>query len=518
MSLHSSDYIQDVIGHVPSAMLSLRSDEVSVFSRMNVQGRRRISLPAKLAGITEKVQSDNSDVQESLQDSYSQMKSKLDQLEEYNQKLEEQLSNIFTSISNTVNKAEKSNDLSFHRNNVENIIGDEGCEESEQGSDMFKPFVSPANVKSDSNQFDSARYNEVRHNKLILHLEEENFIFPNLSRSKIPVLPELGETQEFKTAKEQRNVIEEDAELDCFPNYKRGKGASEYINMRGLYKNLKNSNQTYFDNLDRVPTQLTKKPPQPVNIKKTQRSKSTGESTFTLISQSAERFPIKYKQNTNNKISVSNRKTSALGLNGSEHNQSCELPQQENKRRFSSVDNPIFPKLSEIKRREDSRRRISMPKKRSSSEHKLEHRLRSTCHIRGNIEELDYNQNILRKSNSTDQNYSTPQRPPSMSLSLFKNKSSTTSSVATSIGENIEKLSKLPPAYLTFHDESESVDEFFLFSEDVLKINCDTVWEELSIFSKDMGRTLKSSDKKSYSLKATQASNKWKTLWIHRGM
>ena len=71
MSLHSGDNIHDVVGHVPSAMLSLRSDEESVFSRMNIQGGRRISLPAKLAGITEKVQSDKSDIQESLQASYS---------------------------------------------------------------------------------------------------------------------------------------------------------------------------------------------------------------------------------------------------------------------------------------------------------------------------------------------------------------------------------------------------------------------------------------------------------------
>ena len=87
MSLHSGAYIRDLVGHVPSKMLSLRHDEVSVFNRMNIHGRRRISLPSKLSGITEKENSDGRDTQESLNMSYSKMKNKLDELEEYNQQL-----------------------------------------------------------------------------------------------------------------------------------------------------------------------------------------------------------------------------------------------------------------------------------------------------------------------------------------------------------------------------------------------------------------------------------------------
>ena len=102
MSLHSADYIRNLVGHVPSKMLSLRQDEVSVFSRMNIQGRRRVSLPSKLSGITEKGSSDGRDIQESLNKSYSEMKNKLDELEEYNQLLEKQLSDIFSSISASV--------------------------------------------------------------------------------------------------------------------------------------------------------------------------------------------------------------------------------------------------------------------------------------------------------------------------------------------------------------------------------------------------------------------------------
>ena len=111
MSLHSGDYIRDLVGHVPSKMLSLRQDEVSVFNRMNIHGRRRISLPTKLSGITEKENSDGRDTQESLNKSYSKMKNKLDELEEYNQQLEKQLNTIFSSISASVQKADRSGNI-----------------------------------------------------------------------------------------------------------------------------------------------------------------------------------------------------------------------------------------------------------------------------------------------------------------------------------------------------------------------------------------------------------------------
>jgi hypothetical protein len=111
MSLHSGAYIRDLVGHVPSKMLSLRQDEVSVFNRMNIHGRRRISLPSKLSGITEKENSDSRDTLESLNKSYSKMKNKLDELEEYNQQLEKQLNTIFSSISASVQKVDRSGNI-----------------------------------------------------------------------------------------------------------------------------------------------------------------------------------------------------------------------------------------------------------------------------------------------------------------------------------------------------------------------------------------------------------------------
>jgi len=114
MSLHSADYVRDLVGHVPDKMLCLRQDEVSVISRMRIQHTRRVSLPSRLSGITEREHSgdggdiqehsDGGDIQESLNKSYIQMKTKLYELEEYNQKLEKQLSEIFSCISASVSK------------------------------------------------------------------------------------------------------------------------------------------------------------------------------------------------------------------------------------------------------------------------------------------------------------------------------------------------------------------------------------------------------------------------------
>jgi len=506
MSLHSSDYIRDVVGHVPSAMLSLRSDEVSVFSRMNVQGRRRISLPAKLADITEKVQSEKSDIQESLQASYSQMKSKLDQLEEYNLRLEDQLGNIFNNISNTVNKANKQRNLNPSRHILDDIISDENCEESEQESNMLKPFSSAANNRLDRNQFDGHRNDKVEHKKLILHLEEENFTYPNTSRRKMPYLPQFVETKLLKSTKELKNVIEEETEIDCFPNYRRVKEASKYTNMRGLHRKCENNNQT--GNFSQASSQPTKKPPQPLTSKNTQRSRSTGANTFTLRSQSAEQFPIKYKPLPTNQIKCTTKKKSALSLDGSEHKQSCELLQKKSGRRFSSADQP-FVTLAEAKRKEDSRRRMSTASKKANSEHTLDHHLTSRGHVSGNIVYLNQNQNRLRKSNHIYQRYPTSQ---TSSMSPSTNKNSTSSS----IGESIETLPLSPQEFINL--QSESVDEFFLFSEDVLNMEFETVWEELAYFSEDMENICKNTDKKCYHLQAAKASSKWKTLWIYRGI
>jgi len=135
MSPQNTHNINTLVGQVPSAKLSLKKDEVRVFSRQSAQGRRRISLPAKLSGITEKENSDCRDTVESLNKSYSEMKNKLDELDEYNQQVENKLSNIFSSISDSINKADKSYN-SLHQNPaiLGNILLEEGL-----GHETLKP-------------------------------------------------------------------------------------------------------------------------------------------------------------------------------------------------------------------------------------------------------------------------------------------------------------------------------------------------------------------------------------------
>ena len=72
-------------------------------------------MPSKLSGITEKENSDSRDTQESLNKSYSKMKNKLDELEEYNQQLENQLNTIFSSISASAHRADRSGNIGRHQ-------------------------------------------------------------------------------------------------------------------------------------------------------------------------------------------------------------------------------------------------------------------------------------------------------------------------------------------------------------------------------------------------------------------
>ena len=102
-----------------------------------------------------------------------------------------------------------------------------------------------------------------------------------------------------------------------------------------------------------------------------------------------------------------------------------------------------------------------------------------------------------------------------ISPSFFQTEISSSSSLATS--NSIEELPLSPPEYLNFHNESECVDEFFLFSEDVLNMDFDTVCEDLARFSKDMEKVLKQRKENLSFLKAAKASDEWKTLWIYRG-
>jgi len=334
---------------------------VSVLTRMNVQGRRRISLPAKLAGITEKVQSDNSDVQVSLQTSYSQMKSKIDQLEEYNHRLEEQLSNIFTSISESINKADESSHLQTRPiEKLKHIIKEDDYKVRKISThSSFTPRV----VKTGTPEPETNRFEEEKHTKLILILEEE-MLKPNIFKKKNSQETILSfRTKSYKTTKEHSNLT------------------------------------TYIETNDIL------------------------------------------------------RKSES---------------------QFSSIENPPIATLAE-KKIFENRGRISAGTHKATMEKKL-----------------------------IDTLY-TEKRGEAL---LFENTNVTSSKVRTKVNslseENIENMSLSSSEYLNFHDESEGVDEFFLFSENILNMDFDTVWEELAIFSEDLGNVLK----------AATASNKWKTLWI----
>jgi len=345
-------------------MLSLRSAEVSVLTRMNVQGRRRISLPAKLAGITEKVQSDNSDVQVSLQTSYSQMKSKIDQLEEYNHRLEEQLSNIFTSISESINKADESSHLQTRPiEKLKHIIKEDDYKVRKISThSSFTPRV----VKTGTPEPETNRFEEEKHTKLILILEEE-MLKPNIlkknQQKNSQVTIHSFRTKSYKTTKEHSNLT------------------------------------TYSE--------------------------------------------------TNNILRKSGNQ-------------------------FSSIENPPTATLAE-KKIFENRGRISAVTDKATVEKKLI----DTLYTEKRGEALP-----------------------------FQNTNVTSSRVETKVNslseESIENMSLSSSEYLNFHDESEGVDEFFLFSENILNMDFDTVWEELAIFSEDLGNVLK----------AATASNKWKTLWI----
>jgi len=318
-------------------------------------------LPAKLAGITEKVQSDNSDVQVSLQTSYSQMKSKIDQLEEYNHRLEEQLSNIFTSISESINKADESSHLQTRPiEKLKHIIKEDDYKVRKISThSSFTPRV----VKTGTPEPETNRFEEEKHTKLILILEEE-MLKPNIFKKKNSQETILSfRTKSYKTTKEHSNLT------------------------------------TYSETND-------------------------------------------------------------------------ILRKKESK--FSSIENLPTATLAE-KKIFENRGRISAGTHKATMEKKL-----------------------------IDTLY-TEKRGEAL---LFENTNVTSSKVRTKVNslseESIENMSLSSSEYLNFHDESEGVDEFFLFSENILNMDFDTVWEELAIFSEDLGNVLK----------AATASNKWKTLWI----
>jgi hypothetical protein len=68
---------------------------------------------------------------------------------------------------------------------------------------------------------------------------------------------------------------------------------------------------------------------------------------------------------------------------------------------------------------------------------------------------------------------------------------------------------------LNFHKESDSVDDFFLFSEDVLNVDFAMVCEELARFSPDTEKVIDSLEHDMSCLKAAKASELWNKLWIY---
>jgi len=507
MSLHSRDYIRDVVGHVPSAMLFLRSDEVSVFSRMNVQGRRRISLPAKLAGITEKVQSDKNDIHESLQDSYSQMKSKLDQLEEYNHRLEEQLSNIFYNISSSVNKF---SDDALKSDKLQNIISEEDYQESEEGSKMCYPssYAGP-DIQLQQNLSDTLREHEFEHKKLILHMEEQ-LILPKISRKEKQELVDTSKLMEMPEELENKLEVEN---LNNLPTYRTSKQTSAFTNMNSLHQKCSSIIQ---------PVQSTKKLPKSI-VNKRVRRKSSNTQEFISTKQilSTAKLPIKYECNQRHEVDGDDIKLCPLGIDVADDSNSCEMTgrsvllQQKNRRRFSTDANDLF---SSLNRRKEPSRRLSKEDIQSLSRHSLSRIQGFSDHIK----KLDsYNElNPVGKNQSTQSSLICEGNSNHQTsvVSFCTTPTSTASCLSNSTEGGIEHLSPSPPEYWNFHDESESVDEFFLFSEAVLNVDFDTVWNDLSIFSEDIGKVLRKTGKSSCSLKAANASTKWKTLWIYRGM
>jgi len=80
------------------------------------------------------------------------------------------------------------------------------------------------------------------------------------------------------------------------------------------------------------------------------------------------------------------------------------------------------------------------------------------------------------------------------------------------IGRNTD-LTQSASELSNFFEECSNVDEFFLFSEDVLNADYEIVCQELANCSQDMDNLLENSS----FLKAAKASEDWNTLWVYKG-
>jgi len=537
MSLHSADYIRDLVGHVPSKMLSLRQDEVSVFSRMNIQGRRRISLPSKLSGITEKENSDGRDIQESLNKSYSEMKNKLDELEEYNQMLEKQLSDIFSSISASVSKVD--------RQGLGRVKGDGGgdvvrVKGGAQAEEKFSPYKGAAMVaQPEAAQQISDKHDKENNNiqdrsadskasvssiqpgrlldKIILEEEdtessdcshssssmpEDNMIEYKVSRESGQCIPELG--KDFRRKNSNKHLGE------LLSKFERTKELKCRVKGDELSSRTKVEESEWYEIKKHTFLHLEEDEIRPIIISKkhfsyeVNRIANKGEPNdpSEVCFMDANNCTNKHKEYSRSKEYGRFNKTSEYDKsNYHGHRNINELVGYDkiyedchkHKRRISSIDHPPFSTLSEIKE-EEKVRRLSTGTMHSIRNLSLGERRRNHNH---------YQNDTLKDS--------------SLLLTDVLSSSIIDTSSCQSFGGS-EDLLVSPPEYLNFHEESSSVDEFFLFSEEVLNANFETICEELSIFSNDMEILLDVSDSNSSYLRAAKASDEWKTLWIYRGM
>jgi len=565
MSLHSADYIRNLVGHVPSKMLSLRQDEVSVFSRMNIQGRRRVSLPSKLSGITEKGSSDGRDIQESLNKSYSEMKNKLDELEEYNQLLEKQLSDIFSSISASVSKVDRQglgsvkDDGDDFRRVKGGAVGDglrvKGYDDVvrvkgvDQEEGKFSPYKGATMVaQHGASQLISARHDRENNNNMEdrsrltmdnmssiqpvkkldkIILEEEDTESSLCSHSSLSItnddllqkkvssknskhLPELGKylgrkntknshleellTKQGRTGELKHSIGAEklvikpknDEDNDESELYEVEKHTFIHL-VEDEIRPIGNSKKDSFDEVNRIANKE--------NIIET--SKACFIDTKNCVNKHKEysrsrEYGCLDKTSGNEENNYRGPRNINELVGYTKIYEDCH----KHKRRISSVDHPPFSTLSEIKE-EEKERRLST----------------GTMHSISNLP-----LGKKRKEKIINDNYQNNTHKHSSNL-LPDTLSSTTIDTSSCQSFKVsEPLLVSPPEYLDFYEETDSVDEFFLFSEEVLNVNFETICQELASLSNDMGLLLDDSDSNSSYLRAAKASDEWKTLWIYRGM
>lgn len=103
-------------------------------------------------------------------------------------------------------------------------------------------------------------------------------------------------------------------------------------------------------------------------------------------------------------------------------------------------------------------------------------------------------------------------------ISSFSSISASTADYANTEDEELTDLASLASTASDFpDDDTDFVDEFFLFPYTVLDADFDTICSELSRYSPDIERLHSHTDKMGH-LKAAKASDEWNTLWIYRGV